>query len=175
MLLTDLSTMKLGFAGKRAFQGPSEGLMKNTFMANPSKKPGWRRTEQRRAPAAGCHARVWNVRPLISSFNKVAPRWPWCLTVAWGSRVLNRSLAQHHYPPSLSSLFSGIKTHMLCFPFHVTIWKSVIKIKMLLNLSWWNLFHCLTDWLAEHSNGNCEIMRWGNNSTKTKTVGSVWG
>jgi len=38
MLLTNLSTMKLGFAGKRAFQGPSEGLMKNTFMANPSKK-----------------------------------------------------------------------------------------------------------------------------------------
>lgn len=170
MLLTDLSTMKLGFAGKRAFQGPSEGLMKNTFMANPSKS----QAGQRRESAAGCHVRVWNVRPLISSFNKVAPRWPWCLTVAWGCRALNRSSAQRHYPPSLSSLFFGIKNACLfsvpCHKLKVCYWDQ-----MLLNLSWWNSFHCLTDWLAEHSNGSCEMMRWGNNLTRTKTVWLVCG
>ncbi len=67
-----------------------------------------------------------------------------------------------------------IKTHMLCFPFHVTIWKSVIKIKPLLNLSWWNLFHCLTDLLTEHSNGNCEMMRW-EITKQDQNCGIVWG
>lgn len=71
---------------KSSWGGPSGGLMKQTFIVEPSEPLGWgeedgKKRASRRMSCVG-PSRHW---PLISYFNKVAPRCPWCLPVAWGS------------------------------------------------------------------------------------------
>lgn len=164
MLLTDLSTMKLGFAGKRAFQDPLEGLMKNTFMANPSKKPGRWRARLRGTPAGGCYVRVCNVRPLISSFNKETPRWPWCLTVAWGSRAQHRSSAPRCYPAPLSSPYALLS--MPCNNLEVCYQDQTPSQSQLVELV------LLPHW-STCPDDSVVMARWGNNFSTRDVVATL--